>query len=270
MQQFESDEQIFNRLSETKPDRIIFDKLDVSPELALKIKAELGTKLIIFTNLTEANQHADMTVLADIGSNFKNIAKRETSGRIEYYGPKYWLLRPEFYEFKKLKKAHKSKIENLMLMFGGADPANMSSQVLDEILGMAEEFNVLLVLGGSFKHHSELNGVLEKNKLTKCRLRIAENLKEVAKEMYSSDVVFASPGLSFFEALAVGTPVVGFHQDELQRDVYADILPTHGREDVFKVPTILRDRTFLFPEDLLISQMEIGEGKDELIEEILR
>lgn len=270
VEQFENDESIFNKLKETRPDRIIFDKLDVSPKLAEQIKLELAIKLIIFTNLTEANKYADITVLADIGSNFKNIVNKEASGKVEFYGPKFWVLRPEFYEFKKIKKKQKLIIENIMLIFGGADPANMSSLVLDEVLGMEMKFNILLVVGGSFKHHNELKAVLEKNKFSKSHVRVVENMKEVGKEMHLSDVVFASPGLSFFEALAVGTPVIGFHQDELQRDAYADILPTIGSGDVFKVPTMIKNKSFLFPEDLVIRQMEIGEGKDQLINEILR
>lgn len=269
--QLSCDEEIFNSLKTINPDRIVFDKLDVSPELAKRIKIELRKKLIIFTNLTEANQFADMTVLADIGSNFQNIIKMNESGRIDFRGPKYWLLRPEFYELKNKKKqiSPQSEVKNIMLMFGGADPSNMSSFVLDEILKMEMSYNILLVLGGSFNHNDALNRVLEIHKNTKCHLRVAQNVENVAEEMFIHDVVFASPGLSFFEALAVGTPVVGFHQDELQREVYSEVLPTLGKEDLIKVASILKNKSFIYPLDLSVSQMEIGEGKNELLNEIL-
>ena len=94
-------------------------------------------------------------------------------------------------------------------------------------------------------------------------------MTNVGEAMYKSDVVFASPGLSFFESLAVGTPVIGFHQNELQRDVYADILPTMGIADLHNLNSIIKNKSFLFPSDPIIKSMEIGEGKDEIINEIL-
>ena len=69
----ENDDEILSFLEMEKPEKIIFDKLDVSPSLAKKIKEQLESKLLIFTNLTSANDYADVTLLADIGSNFKNI-----------------------------------------------------------------------------------------------------------------------------------------------------------------------------------------------------
>ena len=75
--QYPDDNMILNALVNQAPDRIIFDKLDVSPLLARQIKESIGCKLIIFTNLTMANQYADMTVLAGMGSNFKNVCEKD-------------------------------------------------------------------------------------------------------------------------------------------------------------------------------------------------
>ena len=268
---YPDDDLIFEALKKENPDRILFDKLDVSPALAKKIKEELDAKLIIMTNLTDANDYADMTVLADIGSNFENIRKEsKDTGQIEFWGPKYWLLRPEFYEYKKNKKSHPSTIKNIMLMFGGADPCNYSSLVLNELLKLNSDFNINLIIGSAFNNREELNEVIKNNKAALSSVKILENIKNVSEIMYNSDVVFASPGLSFFEALAVGTPVVGFHQNELQGDVYnKGTLPTLDKNDVHKIKSIIENKSFLYPDDAFIAAMEIGEGKDELINEIL-
>lgn len=267
---FPDDDKIFDALYHQKPQRIIFDKLDVSPELARRIKENITAKLLIFTNLTDANEYADVTLLADIGSNFKNIFKRdETTGKVHIFGPKYWLLRPEFYDLKATAKIHKNEVKEIMLIFGGSDPSNISSFVLEELLHIDSAFNILLVLGSAFEHIDELNAVLNKHKSSKSKVDIVRNMTNVGETMHKSDVVFASPGLSFFEALAVGTPVVGFHQNQLQMEVYADILPTMGIEDIHKLPSIIKNKLFLFPEDPVIAAMEIGEGKDEIIDVIL-
>jgi spore coat polysaccharide biosynthesis predicted glycosyltransferase SpsG len=267
---YSDDDLIFDALREKRQDRIIFDKLDVSPDLARKIKEMLDAKLIIFTNLTKANEYADVTILADIGSNFKNVVIKDNStGRVEFFGPKYWLLRPEFYEFKKKKKLSNKSVKNIMLIFGGSDPSNLSSAVLNELLQMEMTFNIVLVLGAAFAHHKQLNIVLKKNRFSPSTVQVVQNLTNVAETMFNSDVVFASPGLSFFEALAVGTPVIGFHQNELQRDVYKGFLTTVDISELCKLPLMIKNKSFIFPNHPFVVSMEIGEGKDEIINEIL-
>ncbi len=269
---YPDDESILEALKNEKPDRILFDKLDVSPELAKKIKEELDAKLIIMTNITDANNYADMTVLADMGSNFENVRKQdEQTNKVRFWGPKYWLLRPEFYEYKKMKKKQPDEIKNIMLIFGGADPCNYSTLVLNELLKMDSTFNIKLIIGAAFNHKEELNKILSSNNSSKSKIEVFENMKNVAETMYQSDVVFASPGLSFFESLAVGTPVIGFHQNDLQGSVYNEgALPTIDKSKLPLLKDMIKNKSFLFPTDPFIASMEIGEGKDEIINEILK
>src|SRR5450759_462046 len=96
---YDNDDSIFDSLCEHKPDRVIIDKLDVAPELARRIAKELRAKLIILTNLTEANQYADVTVMAGMGSDFKNLRQKVGGGQVQLWGPKYWLIRPEFFGY---------------------------------------------------------------------------------------------------------------------------------------------------------------------------
>jgi spore coat polysaccharide biosynthesis predicted glycosyltransferase SpsG len=147
------DEEILQLLLIRKPDSIVFDKLDVSPVLAKNIKSTLDSKLLIFTNLTKANEYADVTLLADIGSNFENIYKKDTvTGRVEIFGPKYWILRPDFYLNKVAKKEKSDKVNKILLMFGGSDPSNFSTLVLEELLRMDHSFELSLIIGPSFAH----------------------------------------------------------------------------------------------------------------------
>lgn len=270
VERFDNDDQIFDNLNSKQPSRIIFDKLDVSTSLVVRIKKKIKAKLIIFTNLTAANDYADVAVLADFGSGLKNIVNRDKdTGRVKFFGLKYWVLRPEFYVFKKQPKAQLDNVKNIMLIFGGSDPANMSTFVLKTLLQIDFEFNILLVLGAAFEHKEELNSVVRENRTAKSKIKIVKNIANVAEMMRENDVVFASPGLSFSEALAVGTPLIGFHQSELQRKEYADILPTMGLEDLHNLPMKIKNKDFIYPNHPTIQAMEIGEGKDEIINEIL-
>jgi UDP-2,4-diacetamido-2,4,6-trideoxy-beta-L-altropyranose hydrolase len=264
-----NDDLILEKLKEIKPYRVVFDKLDVATDLAKKIKIDLNIKLIICTNLTDANKYADVTVIADFGSEFKNLILKKESGQVQYFGPKYWILRPEFYFYNSIKKKKSPEIKNILLIFGGADPENFSSIALSKLIEIDDELKVTLVLGSAFMQEDDVNKVIKSNLGSKCKVEVLKNINNVAELMFKSDLVLASPGLSFFEALVVGTPVLGFHQNELQREAYANILPTYDKEGLNDLPLMIKNREFIFPADKLILNMEIALGKDEILDAIL-
>lgn len=267
---FKNDKLIFDVLKNFKPDRIIFDKLDVSPELAKKISEELSCKLFIFTNISDANKYADIIVFPRIGSNYKNIDLNINSKpQTEFVGPRYWILRPEFYELKKRNKVLNNNVKDITLMFGGADFSNFSSAVLDTILKMDSSFNINLILGVAFEHNEGINRVIEKNRNVSSKIRVLKNINNVGEIIYQSDLLITSPGLSFFEALVVGTPVIAFYQNTQQKEEFESVIHTLGYDEIYKLPSIISNRTFIFPNDPNIKAMEIGEGKSEILDEIL-
>lgn len=265
----QNDDLIFDQLKEFNPDRVIFDKLDVSADLAINIKEKLGIKLTIFTNLTEANNYADITVMAGMGSDFKNIyEKNSVHNNVQFWGPKYWLLRPEFYSFK--AKPFTGNINKIMIIFGGSDQANLSSNVLDELMRMDKKFHINIILGAAFSHYKELNEIIEKNAQSKSSVEITKCLVKVAETMYANDLVFVSPGLSFFEAISVSTPVLCFHQNEFQENAWKGHIKTFDKNEVSLIPDLINNSKFIFHNDEDITRMEIGKGITEIINEIFK
>ena len=82
--------------------------------------------------------------------------------------------------------------------------------------------------------------------------------------MYNSDLVFASPGLSFFEALIIGTPVICFHQNDLQKEVYAGYFNTFGEEDINKIISIELEKLVSRVQKMDF-ELEITEGATDYI-----
>lgn len=266
----ENDNEIANLLQEIKPSIVIIDKLDVEEDFARKLKDSLNTKLVIFANLTSANRYADVVVNAVAGSKFKNrkfLDKKTTT--LYFYGPKYFVLRKEFYKFKKKGKTLKDKVERIVLIFGGSDPSNLTSMVLDELLGLSSEFKIDVILGAHFVYFDELNRVLAQYQNKKENVNIYRNVRNVAELMYETDLVIASPGVSVFEALCVGTPVLAIHQNWLQKSWFEGFLPIIGGNEVTSVGDIIANTNFINPNAYYIKQLEIGMGKTELIREIL-
>jgi spore coat polysaccharide biosynthesis predicted glycosyltransferase SpsG len=268
--QLASDGEILDRLQASNPDIVIFDKLDVDEGLARDIKASLPAVLVIFTNLTEANRHADIAVTADIGSRFENISYVDgETGTTFYYGPKYWILRPEFYEYRKRGKLRPREIAAVLLMFGGSDPLNLTSVALDTLLGSPIPERIDVILGAQFGHDDDVRAVLDRHPGRRDAVKVHRNIRNVADLMYAADLVVASPGLGAFEALCVGTPVVVMPQDDLQRDTYLGFMKMLEKKDVKNLPAMIARAEFTSPDEPHIARMEIGDGVGELVEVIL-
>jgi spore coat polysaccharide biosynthesis predicted glycosyltransferase SpsG len=266
----QDDVEVFEELKRVDPAVVIFDKIDVDEGLAAKIKKNLRARLVIFTNLTPANRHADLAVTADIGSQFKNVSYRdEETGTRYYFGPKYWVLRPEFYEYKAKKKVPKASPEQILLLFGGSDPANLTAVALHQLLGMDRPYQIDVVIGAQYSHHSALQDVTDRFASKSRRVAVYKNIRNVAELMFRADLTIASPGLSAFESLCVGTPIIVVPHNKLQADTYRGFMQMLERSEIGKLDGMIERGEFTFSHDAQIAAMEIGEGADELARAIV-
>lgn len=265
-----NDEEILAELQRQDPALVLFDKIDVDEGLARTIRTDLDVPLVIFTNLTQANRYADIAVTADIGSNFQNVKYVDESTNTLYmYGPKYWILRKDFYRYSKIAKPVPIEIRNIVLIFGGSDPANLTSETLKHLLNARRSYHVDVVIGATFQHRGALNEVLADGKNNPLHIVVHENIANVAELMFASDLVIASPGLSAFEALRVGTPVIVVPHDDLQKDTYIGVFSLLDRSQLDSLVARVDARAFSSPQEPRIAEMEIGLGLDELRATIL-
>lgn len=268
---------ILDFLKRTNPSIVVFDKIDVAEELARSIRANLASRLVIFTNLTQANRYAHLAVLpraadlnADATSRFKNISYTDESTNTLYcYGPKYWVLRPEFLEYKKRGKTLQAEPARILLAFGGSDPSNLTSAVLDELLDLDKIFSIDVILGGHFGYEDRLAGVLEKHSAKKANVAIHRNINNVAELMYRADLAITAAGMSMFEALCVGAPVIVIPQDQLQRDTYKGVMRILESDAIKYLGRMIERQDFSHPLDDYVVEMDIGSGVDELVDIIL-
>ena len=261
---------ILRFIQSNKPNIVIFDKIDVDEDLARDIKEIKGVKLVIFTNITNANKYADIAVTADYGSNFKNIRYfDENTQTLYFYGPKYWIFKKEFLKFKDKKKDLTGEVKSILLTFGGSDHANLTTCAVRELLSKLRNFKITVILGACFSHTDELNQVLAEYKAKSNQVQILKDVSNIAELMHKADLVLASPGLSGFEALYVGTPILLMPQDELQKETYQGFFKIIDKDNVGILPEYIENREFIYPDQEDIVLMDIAGGTGELVEEIL-
>jgi spore coat polysaccharide biosynthesis predicted glycosyltransferase SpsG len=262
------DEQIFALIGSEEPDGVLFDKIDVSVSLALRIRTSLRARLVIFTNLTAANDHAHMVVLPraanlKVGpaSRFENVAYRDlASGTFYFYGPAYWVLKKEFHEYRSLMKAPPGKIRRILLAFGGSDPSDLTARVLKELLGCEQPYAIDVVVGSHYAEIESLKQILQSHRVTGRSVRVHRNVSNVGELMYQADLAITAAGMTMFEALCVRTPVIVIPQDELQWETYDGVMRMLPRDQIGQLAELIQERDFSDPCDPFIESMRIGEG----------
>ncbi|NLV17264.1 MAG: hypothetical protein GXY50_08670 [Syntrophomonadaceae bacterium] len=264
------DSEILDFLRTNKPDIVIIDYIDVAEDLAKYIKKNIQTRLVIFTNLTDANRHADIVVTADIGSNFKNVRFRDKqTNTLYFYGPKYWVLREQFHKLHRQNKPIPKTTDIILVIFGGSDPSNLTTLVVKKLINLPKYIKIDVVIGASFGNHDALNQLLLEYDLANRDITIYKDVPYVAELMYKADLVIASPGLSAFEALHVGTPIIVIPHDLLQKETYQGYFKVIDKDEIEILLDCIMNRDFTYPSHQNIIDMNIAGGTEELIQVII-
>ena len=258
------DDEILDILEELNINLTIIDNLNFKESILSQIKDKLDIKVMMVDNLTPKNDEYADVVLSLVRSNFKNIDCYNKTINTRYYcGPKYLILRDEFDSFKN-KKDLKPEIEDILLIFGGSDPSNHTSNVLEKL---DNNIRVNIVLGPEFKHFDELDQV--NKKIQNKNVIIHKEPGNIPELMYNADLVITSPGLSMFEAAYVGSPVLAISQNDLQNHYYAPLnykylLP---KSDLDRIEYYLEELSSLEKrKDTLrfFNELDVGNGKVEV------
>lgn len=264
------EDEITDWLRSTKPDTVIIDRLDVPEQFAREMKHDLHLRIVIFGNLSAANRYADVVVNAAIGTGLKNSRSWNATTRTLYLsGPRYLVLRREFTESADQRKTPGSRVDRILLLFGGSDPSSLTSAVLDQLLRLQEDFTIDVILGARFVYFDQLNEVLEQHRARARCVTVHRDIGNVAELMRAVDLVITSPGLSLFEALRVGTPAIAIGQSSLQQSWFEGGLPILERAEIGILGSRISQRTFLDPDSVFVRELHIGEGRMEVVEAAL-
>ena len=87
---------------------------------------------------------------------------KETGTRC-FYGPKYWVLRPEFHGPLKRTKARHGTIRRILLIFGGSDPGNLTVKALIQMLKLDQSYKTDILMSIDMWEHSFMDYVPAKD-----------------------------------------------------------------------------------------------------------
>ncbi len=134
-------------------------------------------------------------------------------------GPEYAIIRREFVTARDRPRFIPLRAHQVLVTFGGADPRNHSSLLLEALAeGGLPETTVRLVVGPNFSHATEV--------IARARSLGVETLEQVADlapSFAEADVAICGGGTTMLELACVGTPTLVLPQNEAENRFAASL-----------------------------------------------
>jgi UDP-2,4-diacetamido-2,4,6-trideoxy-beta-L-altropyranose hydrolase len=250
-------------------DWCIVDHYQLDQRWEEQVKKYVG-KMMVIDDL--ANRLHDCHLLLD--QNYYKNMKLRYDGLVPkncrlFLGPKYIILRPEFYEAKKSVKIRGGHVQRMLIFFGGSDPTNETEKVLQALRDLHfTHVKVDVVVGNANPKRSQIQEMcLEMNINYHCQISY------IAELMAQADLSFGAGGVTMWERCFLGLPSIVTIVAENQRKTTEDAaeygaiwnLGWHGDVKVSDYADIL-NRAILSPDKLTYMSekaLELIDNKEE-------
>ncbi|MEF2846234.1 MAG: acylneuraminate cytidylyltransferase [Eggerthellaceae bacterium] len=188
-----SEDELIPWLTANKTDIFVNDCLDTTLSYVQSIKQHVG-RFISFEDLGEGIREADAVINAiyEGASPLPNV----------YTGKKYVCLRDEFLTAR--PKSFSEQVQQVLVMFGGTDPLNLSQRVYDvawdyNAKGVKVHFD--FVLGSGYSHPKPESS-------PELGINVVQDVARVTDHMKQADLAFSSQGRTTFELATMGVPTI--------------------------------------------------------------
>lgn len=206
----EDEEDFEEVLQREKPDILVNDILDTTREY-MQMVTKYAKRVVNFEDVGPGAKYADAVInaLYEKGDKLHN----------EYYGSKYFCIRDEFLEQQ--PKEFSEEVENVLVIFGGADPCNLTGR-LYEICKLLHEkeknIKFHFLLGFAYPFADKIVTDEENN------IFVYKDAKRVSTYMSKMDLAITSQGRTVYELASMGVPSIVMAQNEREAEhVFAGI-----------------------------------------------
>ena len=198
-----NDRDIDKIIKDFKPDIWVNDCLNTTKEYIESLKSKIK-RVVTIEDLGSGIEVADAVI---------NALYDSVNNKHVYSGFKYVCLRDEFQAEQPVKFTE--KVKNVLIMFGGTDPANLNKMLYNSILKFSEKykdikFNFITGIG----YDNEKNGVIT---LEDKNIYVYPNVPRVTKYMKHADLAITSQGRTIFELAAMGVPSIVLSQSKREQ-----------------------------------------------------
>lgn len=198
-----------------KVDLLVADSYAIDEAWEKPVRAYVK-KLMIIDDLANRRHCCDILLdqnyYKDMQSRYNGLVPADCELRL---GPKYVLLREEFYAAKKQLKKRDGSIKNIFVFFGGSDLTNETMKALKAIEMLNwDNLEVNVIVGGSNPHRSEIEAFCQ----NKAEFNYFCQVSNIAELMNQADIAIGAGGSTTWERCFLGLPslVVAIADNQLQ------------------------------------------------------
>lgn len=198
-----NNEEIDEIINIFKPDIWVNDCLNTTKEYIETLKTKIK-RVITIEDLGSGAEVADAVI---------NALYKPINNKRVYSGYKYVCLRDEFQAEK--PAIFSEKVKNILVMFGGTDPANLNKKIYNSILKFSDKYkNIKFIFITGIGYENEKNGVVTQPDK---KIYVYPNVPRVTKYMKNADLAITSQGRTIFELASMGVPSIVLSQNKREQ-----------------------------------------------------
>ncbi len=139
--------------------------------------------------------------------------KSSTRDRRFLLGPRYALLKPEFW--KRPLRSTKPQVQNILLTLGGTDPHGLMPALINLLGDVPGDFSMDVVVGPFFKNLEKVRGAAA---AARHKVKLHFSPPSLRPLMVAADAAISAAGQTLYELAASGTPTVAVQVAHNQRE----------------------------------------------------
>lgn len=221
-------------------------------------------KLMVIDDLANRKHDCDILLDQNFYCNFEDRYKGLVGEYCNLFlGPKYALLRDEFYKEKGKKIQKNSEIKNIFIFFGGSDLTNDTMKALKALLLLERvDLRVNIVVGTSNIYKEEIEKFCEIYEWINYYCQVSN----IAELMNQADLSIGAGGTATWERAFLGLPAIVISVAENQRQLSIDadkigIIKYLGPSECVSVSDIVSEISYF-----VSNKAEYNKFKNKIIE----
>lgn len=196
--------EVLNRVKDHPPDWLVVDHYGIDVKWERFFSTNCSTKIAVIDGLGNRSHCSeillDPTYSGDPDKKWMGLIPTDT---IRLAGPKYMLLRREFFYHRREAQSKSTKIKRILLSFGGKDINNVTQDILSKILLLRErDFEIDIIVGSGYKKLVDLRRQCKGIK----NITIHLQPKNLAELMGNADMAISGGGVMLLEQCFLGVP----------------------------------------------------------------
>lgn len=163
---------------------------------------KITSKLMVIDDLANRRHYCDILLdsSADSLLKYNNLVNSNCD---LFLGREFQIFRDEFYKAKKMLKPFNGSVKKILISFGGSDPTNETTKVIDAICNNSfDNLTFYVVVGACNKFSEQIRSKL-RDKLNIKFLYQVTNMAEILNEV---DLCIGAAGVSTWERVYLGKP----------------------------------------------------------------